>query len=181
MSVLLHLAEAGIRFMYTPGMNAYVRIFKAFHTANVEYIVVGGVAMNLLGYPRFTGDIDVLLALDPMNLQRMAKLMKKLGYEQRLPVSVEELGDEKKTLRLIREKNLIAYNFHHSRMPQYGIDVIVGESLKFNKYKKHAHCLEADGVPIPLVSIDDLISMKRKTKRPKDWEDVQALLELKGL
>lgn len=167
--------------MYTPGMNDYVRIFKAFHKAEVEYIVVGGVAMNLLGYPRFTGDIDVLLALDPENLQRMAKLMKRLGYEQRLPVAVEELGDEKKALRLIKEKNLIAYNFHHDRKPQYGIDVIVGESLKFKKYKKHAHQLAADGIPIPVVSIDDLITMKRKSKRPKDWEDVQALLELKGL
>lgn len=167
--------------MYTPDMNAYIRIFKAFHKANVEYIVVGGVAMNLLGYPRFTGDIDVLLALDPLNLRRMAKLMKQLGYEQRLPVSVEELGDEKKAIRLIREKNLIAYNFHHSRSPQYGIDVIVGESLNFKKYKRHAHRLVANGVPIPVVSIDDLISMKRKAKRPKDWEDIQALLELKGL
>lgn len=162
-------------------MNPYVRIFQAFHNADVEYLVVGGVAMNLLGYPRFTGDIDVLLALDSTNLERMAKLMKKMGYEQRLPVSVQELGDAKKTLKLIKEKNLIAYNFHHARKPQLGIDVIVGESLKFKRYKKHAHLVEADGVPIPVVSIDDLISMKRKTKRQKDWEDVQALLELKGL
>lgn len=49
-------------------MNPYGRIFRSLNTADVQYLVAGGVAMNLLGYPRFTGDIDILLALDPQNL-----------------------------------------------------------------------------------------------------------------
>lgn len=181
LSVLLHEREAQLQFLYTPGMNPYGRIFRAFNEAGLDYIVVGGVAMNLLGYPRFTGDIDILLALDAKNLKRMSKLMKRMGYERRLPIAVEELGDEKKTLKLIKEKNLIAYTFNNPKEPQSGIDVIVGESLKFTKYQKHCQRISVWDIVIPVVSIDDMIAMKRKTKRIKDVEDVKALLELKGL
>ena len=130
-------------------MNPYGRIFGEFNKAELQYIVVGGVAMNLLGYPRFTGDIDILLALDSANLERMAVLMKRMGYEQRLPVSVEELGDEKKALRLIKEKNLIAYTFSNPKEPQFGIDVIVGESLNFQKYHQHCQQMMVWDIAIP--------------------------------
>ncbi len=137
--------------------------------------------MNLLGYPRFTGDIDILLALDAANLERMSALMKRMGYEQRLPVSLEELGDEKKTLKIIKEKNLIAYTFNNPKEPQFGIDVIVGESLNFQKYHQRCQQMKVWDIAIPVISIDDLINMKRKANRQKDIEDLQALLELKGL
>lgn len=137
--------------------------------------------MNLLGYPRFTGDIDILLALNAANLERMSVLMKLMGYERRLPISVEELGDEKKALQLIREKNLIAYTFSNPKEPEFGIDVIVGESLNFQVYHDHCQQIVVWDIAIPVISIDDLIDMKRKANRQKDIEDLQALLELKGL
>ncbi len=162
-------------------MNPYGRIFQSLNEASVNYIVVGGVAMNLLGYPRFTGDIDVLLALDSDNLRRMSGLMESMGYEQRVPVSLQELGDEKKALKLMKEKNMIAFTFHSPQEPQFGIDVIVGESLHFDRYHKHRVLVGLWGIEIPVVSIDDLIDMKRAANREKDAQDVAALLELKGL
>jgi hypothetical protein len=155
--------------------------FRGIERSRVRYLVVGGVAMNLLGYPRFTGDIDILLALDKPNLDRMAKLMKGMGYERRVPVDVQELGDERRALQLINEKNLVAYTFANPDAPQFSIDVIVGESLEFAKYAKDALEVAVLDVRIPVVSIDDLIGMKRKTNRKKDADDVIALLELKGL
>jgi len=162
-------------------MNPYGKIFKALNEVKISYIVVGGVAMNLLGYSRFTGDIDILLALDEANLKNMAMLMKKMGYEKRLPVDIQEFGEEGKALKLIKEKNLIAYTFANPKEPQFSIDVIVGESLKFNAYKKHRTLVKIWDIRIPVVSIDDLIGMKRSTDREKDAQDVAALVELKGL
>ncbi len=49
-------------------MDSYKQVFQALEKANVRYIIVGGVAMNLLGCPRFTNDIDIVLALDEKNL-----------------------------------------------------------------------------------------------------------------
>ncbi|MBI2636511.1 nucleotidyl transferase AbiEii/AbiGii toxin family protein [Candidatus Peregrinibacteria bacterium] len=162
-------------------MNSYGRIFAALNEAGVQYIVVGGVAMNFLGYPRFTGDIDILMALDEPNLKNMTQLMKTMGYVQRVPVNIEELGDEKKVLMLIRDKNLIAFAFINDAEPQFNIDIIVGESLNFDHYREHQQILKVLGTAVPIVSIDDLIGMKKKSNRKQDAEDVAALLELKGL
>jgi predicted nucleotidyltransferase component of viral defense system len=167
--------------LYDIAMNQYGHIFQALNEADVTYIVVGGVAMNLLGYPRFTGDIDILLALDENNLRRMRTLMQKMGYEKRLPIEIDELGDEKKALTLMKEKNLLAYTFTNEREPQYNIDVIVGESIRFEQYNRHRVIVDVWNIPIPVVSIDDLIGMKKAANRKKDADDIAALLELKGL
>jgi predicted nucleotidyltransferase len=162
-------------------MNPYGKIFKALNDAQVRYIVVGGVAMNLLGHPRFTGDIDILLALDPSNLKRMADKMEEMGYERRLPVSIDELGDEKKVLQLMKEKGLTAYTFMNAKEPQFSIDVIVGASLKFADYERDCITVEVWDVAIPVVSIDDLIGMKKESNRKQDAQDIEALIKLKGL
>ncbi len=162
-------------------MNPYGHIFQQLNEAGIQYIVVGGIAMNLHGLPRFTGDIDILLALDPPNIEKMSILMKEMGYEKRLPVTLEELGDEKHVVQLIKEKNLIAFTFNDPKKPQASVDIIVGESLKFENYKKHQVLIGMWGMHIPVVSIEDLIGMKQATHRQKDAEDVAFLLELKGL
>jgi len=151
------------------------------NNADVRYIVVGGVAMNLLGYPRFTGDIDVLMALDEANLAKMAALMEKMGYERRLPMDIQALGDEEQVVRWIREKGLVAYTFINAKEPQFSIDVIVGPSLRFADFERHRIVVRVWDIAVPVVSIDDLIGLKRTSRRKKDADDVAALLELKGL
>lgn len=162
-------------------MESYQHIFQALTNSHVQYIIVGGVAMNLLGCPRFTNDIDILLALDEENLHAMANAMKSLGYEQRIPLSLDELGDEKKALKFIREKNLLAYTFYNPKNPIYSVDIIIGASLRFDQYRKHQMPVEVWGLSLPVVSIDDLIGLKKESNREKDAMDVAMLLEYKGL
>ncbi|TSC57751.1 MAG: hypothetical protein Greene041619_996 [Candidatus Peregrinibacteria bacterium Greene0416_19] len=162
-------------------MDSYKDIFLALSSAQVNYIIVGGVAMNLLGCPRFTNDIDVLLALDAKNLRAMKKAMNALGYEQRIPLALDELGDEKKATRFIEENNLIAYTFHNPHEPLYSVDVIVGASLQFDRYREHRLLVDVWGLSLPVVSIDDLIGLKKKSDREKDALDVATLLAYKGL
>ena len=162
-------------------MDSYKEIFQALRDAKVNYIIVGGVAMNLLGYTRFTNDIDILLALDPENLQAMKKAMEALGYERRIPLELDELGDEKKALQFVKEKNLLAYTFFNAKEPLYSVDVIVGDSLKFSQFRKNRTLIDVWGLSLPVVSIDDLIGLKQKTGREKDALDVATLLEYKGL
>lgn len=168
-------------FLYTPNMDSYENVLRALNDTGVRYLIVGGVAMNLLGCPRFTNDIDILLALDEGNLHAMKAAMKTLGYEQRIPFSLDELGDEKKVLKLMREKNLLAYTFYNPKEPLYSIDVIVGPSLQFDRYKANQLHVDVWGLALPVVSIDDLIGLKRQSDREKDAMDVATLLEYKGL
>ncbi len=162
-------------------MADYQSILREFHERKLRYLIVGGVAVNLHGYPRFTNDIDILLALDHDNLALMAEIMECMGYQQRLPISIQELDDERRVLTLMKEKGLIAYSFIHAKEPQFNIDVLVGASIEFEKFSSHKIIAEAWGLPIPVVSINDLISMKQNSEREKDVQDVAALLELKGL
>ncbi len=162
-------------------MNYYKTIFGAFNDGGVRYIIVGGVAMNFIGRERFTNDIDVLLALNEENLKRMSIVMKKLGYEQRLPLALEELGDEKTVLKLMKEKHLMAYTFVHPVYHEFNVDVIAGDSLHFSEYEKRCTYLSLWNIKIPVIAIDDLIAMKKKAGRKKDIDDVDHLLQFKGL
>lgn len=162
-------------------MADYQSILRAFEEKKLRYLIVGGVAVNLHGYPRFTNDIDILLALDHENLAIMAEIMKSMGYEQRLPISIQELQDTDRVRTLMKDKGLVAYSFIHKTEPQFNIDVLVSASMEFEKFSVHTMKAEVWGLQVPVVSIDDLIAMKQQSDREKDVQDVVALLELKGL
>ena len=76
--------------------------------AGIRYLIVGGLAVNLHGYRRFTADVDILLALDKENLEKMTRIMRSMGYAERLPVELKELSDEKKIRQLLEEKGMTA-------------------------------------------------------------------------
>lgn len=142
-------------------------------------MIVGGVAVNLYGYSRFTGDIDILLALDKKNLEKLDELMHKLGYTERLPINVKDLGDSKKVGKFIKEKGMTAFTFISSRGEQLDIDILAQESMDFDKYLKDQTLIRVWGLALPVINIDDLIEMKRAAGRGKDILDLEALLKIK--
>ncbi|MFH1534199.1 MAG: hypothetical protein ABID64_04685 [Nitrospirota bacterium] len=162
-------------------MNLYKKVFKNLEEAKIKYLIVGGVAVNLYGYSRFTGDIDILLALSSANLKKMDWLMHKLGYVERIPVSVRELGNKKKLEEYMKKKGLKAYTYISSNEPQLDIDIIVKESMDFGEFEKRKTIVKVWGMELPVVGIDDLIEMKKKASRDKDNLDIKALLNLKEL
>lgn len=162
-------------------MNLYKIIFEALEAADVDYLLVGGVAVNLYGYNRFTGDIDIILGLNPENLDKMSNLMEQLGYVERIPVHLKELKESGKWQKLFEEKGMKAYTFISSDKPQLDIDIVVAESLEFSQYESRKTIVEIWDLELPLVSIDDLIGMKKRANREKDRLDIEALLKLKEL
>ncbi|HBB02882.1 MAG: hypothetical protein US89_C0007G0067 [Candidatus Peregrinibacteria bacterium GW2011_GWF2_38_29] len=162
-------------------MNMFVKIFKVFNDAKVKYLVIGGVAVNLHGYPRFTGDLDVLLFLNKENLSRVDVVMKKLGYSERLPVSIMNLSDGEQVKKWVKEKNFKAFTFNPPEHELLQIDIVIEESLKFEQFYGKKLMKEFSGVKIPVVSLGDLIQMKKKTGRSKDEDDLQVLKHLSQL
>lgn len=156
-------------------MTVFEKVFFALNKTNVKYLVIGGVAVNLHGYVRFTGDLDLLLLLNKENLARIDKVMKRLKYSERLPVSIKELGDIKKVQRWIKEKNLKAYTFNPPPGNLLQIDIIINESLKFAQFYKRKLIKTMGKLKIPVVSINDIIEMKKRAKRDKDIMDLKVL------
>lgn len=160
-------------------MGEFEKIFRALNDEKVKYLIVGGVAVNLYGYLRFTGDLDILLLLQEKNLKKIDKAMKRLGYAERLPISVKSLSNHEQVRKWLKDKNMKAFSFFYSKGPGLMIDLLVEESLKFDKVYKHCVKKYFDNVLVPLISIDYLIKMKRKAGRDKDLIDLEALIELR--
>ncbi len=162
-------------------MGYFESIFRALNKAKIRYLVVGGVAVNIYGYPRFTGDIDILLLLEKENLGKMEKVMNKLGYQSRLPVTVKDLQDHKQVRKWLKEKNMTAFAFFPSGENFLMIDILIEDSLKFKKAEENKILKKFDNIKIPVIAIDKLIKMKKKANRTKDLEDIDVLKQLKNL
>ena len=161
--------------------NPYHEIFREFEKTGVQYVIVGGIAVNLHGYSRFTGDLDVILALNEENLEKVSKIMKKLGYTERLPIDVKDLAKEDQVRNWLEKKNMTAYAYVSYRLPQLSLDIIVSHSLRFDEFEGRKDLKRSWGMALPVISINDLIGMKREANREKDMADIDNLLELQGL
>ena len=162
-------------------MNIFEKIFSELNKAKVKYLVVGGMAVNLYGYVRFTGDLDIILLLSEQNLEKISKVMGKLGYAERIPVKVTELKDLQRVKKWLKEKNMQAFSFVPQKDSPLQIDIIIKESLGFEEIYKRK-CMKKSGkINIPVVSVGDLVKMKKTANRPQDRIDVEALKNLKKL
>lgn len=162
-------------------MNLFEKVFRALNKAHVKYLVVGGVAVNLYGYIRFTGDLDLLLLLNEKNLKKIDEVMKKLKYSERLPVSVLSLSNQKQVKKWLKEKNMKAYTFNPPRNNLLQIDIIIEDSLKFASYNKKRTIKSMGTLKIPVVALEDIIKMKKRAKRDKDMLDLKVLRYLSEL
>jgi predicted nucleotidyltransferase len=163
-------------------VNPYRQLFQALNDAGIRYLVVGGVAVNLHGYRRFTADVDILLALDTENLEKMTKLMHSLGYIERLPVQLKALTDPELVKKFLEEKGMTAYTFLSNTKERIDIDILAAKSLEYAEYAKNSLQLDIeDSVKVPVIGLNDLIALKKEANRAKDMEDIKILLELKTL
>jgi predicted nucleotidyltransferase len=156
-------------------MSIYLPLFKALNQAKVEYVVVGGMATVLHGYPRFTADIDLVINLEQAEAEKAIKLIISLGLKARLPVDPMDFTVESIRESWIEEKNMLVFSFYDPENPLLIVDVFVREPVPFAELSKKAIMLDMGGEPVPVCDIETLIAMKLKAGRSKDLEDVKYL------
>jgi hypothetical protein len=137
---------------------------------------VGGVAFNLLGGFRGTGDLDILVEMTDANLARVVKVMKKLGFSVKQPVDPMGIADKRIRHDWIKNKHMKAFNFYRRDLQE--VDIIIDSPVSYEDAAKDAIIKEVDGVRLPVVSFRKLIRMKQKAGRVQDKADI---LELKRL
>ena len=151
------------------------RIFVALETSGVRYLVVGGVAVVLHGHPRFTADLDLVLSLDADNLARALPALEALGYRPRAPVSLIEFADPGQRRRWIEEKGMTVFSLSSPQLPATEIDPFASEPLPFEAAYRRALRADLGTTTVTVVSLRDLIALKRGAGRAQDLEDVAAL------
>ncbi len=153
----------------------YQSIFKKLNHQKIDYLVVGGLAINFHGIPRMTYDLDLMILLQPDNILKTVSFLGKMGYRPRVPVDPKELADEEKRRIWIKEKNMKAFTFYSDKHPLGEIDLLIDAPLSYLQLKKRAVFLDLQGVSIPVIAIPDLIRLKRNTGRKQDLSDIQLL------
>ena len=155
--------------------SAFVDIFRALNGSGARYVVVGGVAVVLHGFLRFTADLDLVVALAPENALRTIDTLTTLGFTPRPPVQAEQFADPAIRQTWVRDKGLTVFSLWSTRFPGTDVDLFVEEPIPFDELLDRAETIEISGLAVPVASITDLIRLKRAAGRPKDEEDIRAL------
>ncbi len=168
-------------FFYDPGkilMILYEELFRAFEKNKVRYIIVGGIAFNLLGGYRTTLDMDILIDMKDDNIRKVVTILKKAGYHVKQPVDPIQLADKQSRDDWIQNKNLVAFNFYKSDTTFEEVDIILRSVVDYAKAAKRARRVRVGGQALTVISKRDLIKMKQSAGRKVDLSDIKVLRKL---
>ena len=159
--------------------NSVVAIVTALNQRQVEYLIVGGLAVVAHGYVRFTADLDLMLSVEPDNLRHALAGLKTLGYGPRAPVELEEFLDPQIRKRWTREKNMTVFSLYSDAHRATEIDLFLEPPIDFPEaYRQRISQEVGPGVEAPFCSLADLITLKELAGRPGDLEDIRKLRRL---
>ncbi|MGL4401748.1 MAG: nucleotidyl transferase AbiEii/AbiGii toxin family protein [Luteolibacter sp.] len=151
-------------------------VVKALNEAGVEYIIVGGVAVNAHGFVRMTRDLDIVVRLDQENIALALNTLFDVGYQMAIPASAEDFATPLIRDQWRSEKNMIVLKLWsdlHRRTP---IDIFVYEPFEFAEEIQQLIRMDlSPGVSAPIVSLKTLLAMKREADRPQDHIDIEEL------
>jgi hypothetical protein len=147
-------------------------LFRALAEHGVDYLVIGGVAAQVHGHRRTTKDLDVTPAPDPKNFERLAAALVALdAHPAELGASAPTPTAEQLHLASIVPPLATRHGELHILNDVPGAaDYVV----------MRTRALESNlsGIAVRIVSVDDLVRMKRAAGRPSDLEDVEVLMEV---
>lgn len=146
------------------------RIFAALDAHGVDYVVVGGIAVQVHGHVRMTNDLDLIPSPTPANLKRLAEALNDLQARVLNPGS-EDLK--------IDAQMLPRTTLWQLSTPDGDIDVLhdAPGAAPFSQLRQRALRIALGDLEIPIAGRDDLIRMKRASARPADLADIAALTE----
>lgn len=146
------------------------RILRALDEHDVDYVLIGGLAVQTHGHVRMTNDADLIPAPDPANLERLAAALNALDARVLNP------GHENTP---ITGRTLPRATIWQLTTREGGVDVMheVPGGSAYEELSRHALRIKLDDVEVPVASLDDLIQMKLARGRPVDLADVAALTD----
>jgi len=162
-------------------MIIYEEILREFQKQKVKYVLVGGIALNLLGGYRNTLDMDILVKMSENNLKKVIKILKNRGYRVKQPVDPMMLADKKIREDWIKKKHMKAFNFYKSEKSYEEVDIIIDSTVDFETAYKNSKKIKAGRLVLPVISPYDFIKMKKKAGRKKDLLDIKEIKMLKKI
>jgi len=153
--------------MRSPVVELLADLVLALDGARVPWFLFGAQAAILHGAARLTADVDVTVRLpDGMSNQALAEALERCRFQRRVvdPTFIERT-------RIIPVVHL------PTKLP---LDVVLAGPGLEDVFFQRVQTREIDGVPVRLASPEDIVIMKVLAGRPKDLEDVIAILTAHG-
>src|SRR3954462_2092044 len=149
-------------------LNSDLREFLALLNSNeVEYLIVGAFAVGFHGYPRYTGDLDVLVRPTPDNANRVLKTLREFGFES-MGISAADLQAADCVIQLGVNPNRV--------------DLLTAISGVAFEEAWAGHCdAELDGIATHFIGREELIRNKESTGRARDLGDADELRKRKPI
>ncbi len=141
----------------------FKELLRFLNYQNVEYLIVGGYALAYHGVPRFTGDLDLLVATSKINAEGILKALDTFG--------MGSLGLKQEDFMLPDKVIQLGY-------PPLRIDFLTEiTGVSWNQAWQNRVSEKIDGILLNFLSRNDLIENKKAVGRPVDLGDLDRLLK----
>ncbi len=157
--------------------NEILKFWKALQNNQVRYIMVGGYAINLHGYQRFTGDMDIWIEDTAINRQNLRSAFIEC-----------EMGDYFMLDRMQYVPGWADFQLMNGFRLDIMIDMKGLEDFSFSECLEMAAIAEIDEVKVPFLHINhpflhinQMIANKKAVNRLKDQIDVIQLEKIRKL
>lgn len=150
-------------------LEFYKETLKYLNKYKVEYLIVGGYAVNSYGFMRSTGDMDLWINIDDSNLVKLSKSLSELNYPS------EDIQNG--IIELKESKNI---NLKHGDFFKIEFISFLSTTLTFGEAFKKRSLKTIFGFEVPVVDFDHLCDLKLRSGRNKDLMDVKELKRIRG-
>lgn len=148
-----------------PHSDTISDLLKWLRQTKTKGIIIGGVATSLLGQPRFTQDIDLLVISDSSEWENFFKTGVSSGF----------IGRISNALDFARKNRVLLLRHSKSGV---NVDISFGALPFEEECLKRAQKIKVGPLNIPLPTAEDLIIMKAVAHRFKDLDDIRIILEV---
>ena len=126
---------------------------------DVKYLIVGGYAVAVHGYPRYTKDIDIWVFTDELNLKKIVKVINDFGFKSS-NIKVADLKESGTVVQL--------------GLPPNRIDLIT-DGVDFDDCYNNKFEIITDGLKMNFIGLDHLKKNKKASGRYQDLADLENL------
>jgi hypothetical protein len=141
----------------------FKELLELLNAHEVEYLIIGGYALALHGYPRFTGDLDIYLGIHRDNAKKVLSVLSEFGFGA-LNLAEEDFTKSNQIIQL--------------GVPPIRIDFVTSiDGVEWDAAWKNREKGSWADVPVAYLSRKDFIANKRASGRLKDLADIESLGE----
>lgn len=140
----------------------YLNLIRLFNEESVDYVVLGGHAVIIHGYPRTTGDIDIFVRPSADNAGRLLRALARFGYD-----NGEFSAEDFTTI-----PTYLSFNRHDEWFDLMNFTL----GVTFEECFANRTTIHAEGVIVNVIGLPELLKNKKALGRPRDLDDLEHLL-----